>query len=388
MDLERQCIAVCGHLTLMTGVHATVLDTQEKRFLCPPFRLHCLVDGSSDCLAYSTHLFGAYEAERWGGQYVYYCSSGYNFIAATPSQGVSGLRYALIVGPFTMRSSNEEELTEENDAPGIPVLATKEVHALGELCSILVRGLLIESGPSSGGSEGITGFLEMLYDPNELIETRYPIEAERQLQENIRMGNKELAHKNLNDILIYIYGQSQMDVGKMKPYFHDLLVLMSRAAIAGGAKAEEIFNLTRRDIENLEAIDELDRLNRQLSASLARFMDYVFDYRGIKRQNIIFTLNSYVKEHLADALSLDIVAKEMSFSKSYLSHVVKEELGCSFTDYVNIQRVERSKYLLLNSGRSITDIMTEVGFEDQSYFTRVFRKITGEAPGKYRKLHK
>ena len=71
-------------------------------------------------------------------------------------------------------------------------------------------------------------------------------------------------------------------------------------------------------------------------------------------------------------------------SKSYFCRIIKEELGCTFTEYVNRLRIERSKVLLRSSGISIAEVACAVGFDDQSYFTRIFKKQTGVAPGKYR----
>ena len=74
----------------------------------------------------------------------------------------------------------------------------------------------------------------------------------------------------------------------------------------------------------------------------------------------------------------------MYLSKSYFCRIIKDELGCTFTEYVNRIRVERSKTLLRSSGMSIAEIACAVGFDDQSYYTRIFKKQVGVAPGKFR----
>lgn len=74
----------------------------------------------------------------------------------------------------------------------------------------------------------------------------------------------------------------------------------------------------------------------------------------------------------------------MHLSKSYLSRIFKEELNCTFTSYTNKLRIEKSKAYLLNDDLSLADIAMLTGFDDQSYFTKVFKKTMGISPGKFR----
>jgi YesN/AraC family two-component response regulator len=111
----------------------------------------------------------------------------------------------------------------------------------------------------------------------------------------------------------------------------------------------------------------------------------VFDLNDIKHQNVVFQTTAYIKAHLTEKLSLDEVAEHVYLSKSYFCRIIKDELGCTFTEYVNRLRVERSKILLTGTGMPIAEIACAVGFDDQSYFNRIFKKQTGIAPGSYRK---
>ena len=59
-------------------------------------------------------------------------------------------------------------------------------------------------------------------------------------------------------------------------------------------------------------------------------------------------------------------------------------MSLSFKNYLNTLRIDKSKSLLDNSDIQLVDIAGMVGYEDQSYFTKVFKKLTGISPGKYR----
>lgn len=74
-------------------------------------------------------------------------------------------------------------------------------------------------------------------------------------------------------------------------------------------------------------------------------------------------------------------------SKSYISKIFREEMQCSITDYINKIRIMKSKSFLMDRSLSIDDIAAMTGFTDKSYFTKVFKKIIGISPGKYRTSH-
>ena len=59
-------------------------------------------------------------------------------------------------------------------------------------------------------------------------------------------------------------------------------------------------------------------------------------------------------------------------------------MGCSFSQYINRLRVERSQVLLCDQTYSMLEIALAVGFSSQSYFNRVFKNICGKTPQEYR----
>lgn len=92
------------------------------------------------------------------------------------------------------------------------------------------------------------------------------------------------------------------------------------------------------------------------------------------------------KPYLRDDLRLTDLQRVFPMSRSYLSQLFNRELGCSFSDYVNSQRVEESKRLLeAEPGASMQEIAERSGFHSISTFRRAFVKYTGCTPSEYRK---
>ena len=387
MDLYERCLHLCKHITTLTGVHSTLLNVAAHNFSLPPFRLDCALAPSS-CTAYKTHLYGAYEAERWDGKYIYYCPRGLTFIATPALPSGEAMEYCIITGPIIMGDSNdpvEDTSLVPDPLEGVPRLTTAQTRSLSEILAAAVASFSSELLPPDVDS-GQSGIMQMMYDlsSSEYGPTIYPIETERKLQDHIRAGDKDAAQKLLNELLVYLYAVAGNDLRVIKVRLHELLVLMSRAAIDGGADVDEILSLCSRYEQSVDNFRTPEVLNRWISQTLHKFMSFVFDFDDIKHQNIVFKTTAYLKEHLAEKVTLEQAADQVFLSKSYFCRIIKSEVGCTFTEYVNRLRIERGKSLLVTSNLGIADIAGIIGFDDQSYFSRIFKKQVGMAPGKYR----
>ena len=71
-------------------------------------------------------------------------------------------------------------------------------------------------------------------------------------------------------------------------------------------------------------------------------------------------------------------------STSHLSRIFREHTGITLVEYINIRKVEESQYYLRFSDMKISDISDQFHFCNQSYFTRIFKKYTGETPRRFR----
>lgn len=113
----------------------------------------------------------------------------------------------------------------------------------------------------------------------------------------------------------------------------------------------------------------------------------------LKNKNGNFTNNyskvekslSYIKEHLTEDLSLDKVAKSVSFSPIHFHNIFKTAVGKTLRDYIEEQRIKKATNLLLTTNYSLTQIAYECGFSSQSYFSYVFKRRMKKTPREYAK---
>jgi transcriptional regulator GlxA family with amidase domain len=95
----------------------------------------------------------------------------------------------------------------------------------------------------------------------------------------------------------------------------------------------------------------------------------------------------FIDAHLGEDVSLGEVAHAVNMSANYFSELFKKATGINFVDYVSRVRVEKTKHLLLDPRRHITEIAFDVGFKSLSQFNRVFHKHAGMSPREYREKH-
>ncbi|MDF2858835.1 MAG: DNA-binding response regulator [Neobacillus sp.] len=96
-------------------------------------------------------------------------------------------------------------------------------------------------------------------------------------------------------------------------------------------------------------------------------------------------LLKYIKDHYAEPLTLSDVAKQFHFNASYLSSYFTTHNKEGFIEYLNKVRIEEATKLLINNIASISEISSMVGYSDHSYFCKVFKKIEGMSPSKYKR---
>ena len=110
----------------------------------------------------------------------------------------------------------------------------------------------------------------------------------------------------------------------------------------------------------------------------------MWNFNESKNPVLIQKSISYINEHYNEDINLETIANIVHLNPSYFSSIFKKEVGVSFSNYLNKIRIEQSKLLLKNTDSSIVEIALEVGFEDQSYFSKVFKNLTKMTPKQYR----
>lgn len=104
-----------------------------------------------------------------------------------------------------------------------------------------------------------------------------------------------------------------------------------------------------------------------------------------REERPIHGITRYLQEHLAEEVSLSVLAEEFHLSAQYISQLFKNEIGVGFLAYLTNIRMERAKQLLLSTPLSIAEVSEQSGYGDYRVFTKVFKKSEGITPSQYRR---
>lgn len=99
----------------------------------------------------------------------------------------------------------------------------------------------------------------------------------------------------------------------------------------------------------------------------------------------IYKAKEYIDKHLSEKLTLNQVAEMVSLSPNYFSSMWKKEMNIGFVDYITEQRVEKAKELFATTDLRTHEVAELTGFGDDSYFSKIFRKVAGKNPSSFRK---
>lgn len=111
-----------------------------------------------------------------------------------------------------------------------------------------------------------------------------------------------------------------------------------------------------------------------------------FQNRGAYSENVLNCIGhafAYIANHYQEHLSVREIADHCHIDYSYFSKVFKEITQKSCTEYINFFRIQKAEALLLTTNLSITEISSQIGFDNVSYFIKQFRKFKGSSPKQY-----
>lgn len=118
--------------------------------------------------------------------------------------------------------------------------------------------------------------------------------------------------------------------------------------------------------------------------ALCTFADRVKEYNLHNHSQTVIACLDYVSKNIYNEITLKDLANSIEVNPSYLSNLLKTEVGIPLSEYVQRERVEEAKKLLTLTTHTLSEICMWLNFNDQSYFTRIFKKFTGTTPKQYR----
>lgn len=346
---------------------------------------------------------GSY-AQTLGEAYIFACHANLNHIAF-PLAMEQALLGSVILGPFLMDAPDStlvSELAERQKLPpglalelyeelgSVAVLPPARVNQLKKLVDQLLapllpgeRMLLLQKQQKMTQQSRINEVIQVYKDDSNAQSLRLSYQKEQELLERFRTGSIPEVKALLNEFLGNVLFREGGRLDAVRIRCMELTTLLSRTAMEGGAKPDYIYQLNGQFLLQLSEEQELEDLCLLMQEILERFLYSMFREKDKGNPHIRRALR-YMYDHYREHLELEQVADFAGLSPSYFSTLFRQTVGISFREHLNRIRVEESKQLLLNRDYTLADIAVSMGFPDQSYYCKVFKKIVGVTPGKYR----
>ncbi|QCX32895.1 response regulator [Caloramator sp. E03] len=135
--------------------------------------------------------------------------------------------------------------------------------------------------------------------------------------------------------------------------------------------------------------EEINKMNKIEDVTLLlkeKIKNLIILFKRIKESDnfgVIEKAKNYIEENYMKDITLERVANYVSMSSSHFSRIFYEAEGINFKDYLIKIRMEKAINMLLKGNKSIKEIAQEVGYPDQNYFSKAFKKYTNSAPTEY-----
>lgn len=340
-----------------------------------------------------------------GGPYIFSCHANLNHIVM-PLINQNALFGSILAGPFLMDEADSiliediskrysytpHELLELYDeSKTLPIIPPAKVTHLSKMMYYMFAGLISDSKQQLiinrnklHQQSRINESIQMYKTSGTFSSDNYPYEKERLLISKLKTGDVNESKALLNDLLGYVFFSQGSNLEIVKSRSLELCSLLSRAAIEGGATSDSILKVNNQLLTIIPTLSNMDALCYKLQEAIDAFTDCMFEHVPTKNSEIIKKAIKYISKNYANDLTLELVANHVHLNPTYFSTLFKQSTGSSFKEYLNMVRVEESKRLLANTDYALIDIAIATGFEDQSYFTKVFKRYTGLTPKQFR----
>lgn len=174
---------------------------------------------------------------------------------------------------------------------------------------------------------------------------------------------REIARAGINPIVIILSGYDEFK------YAQQALRFGAKEYLLKPARAADILKCLNRLADEAFGVEE-----STLGENDTHF------------NQLVRIAQEYIAEHYMENLTLGEIAEVVGISSGYLSTLFTQNLQCGFVDYLNRVRIERACGYLEQNYFKTYEVAYKVGFKDEKYFSKVFKKIMGVSPKEYRSM--
>ena len=399
-----------------TGLNVAAVDVNGEVYLSSEeyqkvefcnYIKKCTPEGCQKCR--NTYKKACHEAMRWNEPYFFECHSGLVMWAVPVVVNGSPIG-AVVCGQVLLWEPDEfymdelrqyhptlsqEDLGKLNEyARRIKVISVNQCQSAANLLSVIVKYMANTYDSDFMEQKSLLDWRNVILDRLEKQKEEHQEESfdmsvylrrERRLLQYLRMADKKKADKLIPLLFTDIEILANHNPDSIREMLEELMVVSSRALIEAGIEIEYIMNQVHEFRENTRNYTHSEDLFQYAYQVFDRLLEAAYLLiKSMEHTSIIKSVRKYIDDHYSERITMEDIAAFVSLSPSYLSVLFKEKMSMTVHDYLIRVRIEKSIELMSRRDLSIKQVMQMCGIESQSYYNRIFKKMIGITPGKYR----
>jgi two-component system response regulator YesN len=198
----------------------------------------------------------------------------------------------------------------------------------------------------------------------------------------IKCGDFRNAHQTIDETFDLLELEEQVtmvDLEQLVTHFYSILDKLNLSS-----KTPIPFSRDHIRMDLYRNIDDISCVRKMFSECIDKTADWYLQNKDVINNNSINELLDFVDSHYNEKIELSTLSSKFFMSREYVSKLFKKKTGENFVDYLTRKRIEEAAIMILNTKLSLSKIAESVGFSEEGYFIKVFKKNMGVTPKCYR----
>lgn len=182
------------------------------------------------------------------------------------------------------------------------------------------------------------------------------------------------------------YVQERGNEGEITQLLSTFLGLLFTDIIQSGSSIEGVYGEEFKPYSELFLISDLQQRIKKLYLYYELWMESAGEKKSSQSKNVAEKARAYIQAHYMNGtLSISDISAELHINQTYLRRMFKEEMGMTLLEFITKYRMHMAKQLILSTDCSLAEIAERVGYNDESYFSKCFKKYYQVSPKKMTK---
>lgn len=271
----------------------------------------------------------------------------------------------------------------------VTICAGKAAETISALNSSYVSALEIlkyrfyNKRPGIITSDDISGFLKAGFN-KEILNSCMEKFVVR-LKNCIEIANHKLVAEIIDEYCLMLT-EMKTDPSEAIKSFMEICIKIQMSVPEFDKSISELYGFEYSFIKQMEIYDTLDEIRKYTIEVFEKVVENLEDVRKRKDKKLVEIVKSYIQKHYNEDVTLNKIVEITYLSSSYVCDLFKSQAGENIIDYLTRVRIEKAKSLLKDLKIKTYEVGQMVGYEDATYFSKVFKKVVGVSPTEYRNM--